>query len=115
MSASDKGADLVHDFADGDGAVEYGGNRGKRQPFGAGNDQYCGDALDEILDCGISCEVGRGFQNDGRGSLIIGERAAGVVGGVHAERIDAEFAEFGANGGAQGPVGGHHENGRHGL
>ena len=115
MAASDKGADLVHDFADGDGAVDYDGSWGKRQHFGTGSDQDCGDAFDESLDCGIACEVGGGFQNDGDGNLIIGQSAAGVGGRVHAESVDAEFAEFGANAGAQSPVGGDHENCRHGL
>jgi len=110
MATSDESADLVDDFADANGAVEYAGSRGKRNRFDAGSDQYCGGSFHESLDSGIVGEAGGGLQNDGGGALIFGEGAARVVGGVHAESVYAKFAEFGANAGAQRPVGGDHEN-----
>jgi hypothetical protein len=58
----------------------------------------------------LSARPAVGLQNDGGGALIFGEGAARVVGGVHAESVYAKFAEFGANAGAQRPVGGDHEN-----
>lgn len=96
--------DAGDDFADADWAVEDGCRGRERETFGARGNQHCGHAFDERLDRGVAGKFSSGFQDDHGGHLAFGKDAAGIFGGVHSERLNAAFAEFGAQGRAQSPI-----------
>jgi hypothetical protein len=56
------------------------------------------------LNRGVACNFGDGFEHHDSGQLAAGDGAACVSGSVHAERLDAALAKFGANARAKGPV-----------
>lgn len=110
------GDDFLHagdDFADADRTIKDGVDRGQGNCLGARSDQNRGHAFDELLDRGIAGNLRDGFHYDDGGQLARGEGAACVGRGIHPEGVDAAFAKFGANAGAEGPVARDDEDDRH--
>jgi hypothetical protein len=117
-------ADPGNNFSYADGAVE---NRSKpptapdvtvicrrvRNSFSMRGDENSGRALDELLNCGVACNLGDALEDHGRGRLPGSEGAPYIFSRFHAKRVDAHFAKLSADGCAQFPIARNHENNRH--
>jgi hypothetical protein len=122
--ALQKLADTPNNFSDADRAIKYCGQpwapgrtfptrKQMRQSFPARGDQNRGDTLDEFLNGGVADNLGRAFEHQGRGHLACGKGAPDVLGRFHAQCLDAQFAQLGADGCAQCPIARDHKNNRH--
>jgi hypothetical protein len=112
MALPEQFADARDNFSNANRTMEDGPSRRQGNCFGLRCDENGGDAPDQPFDCGTVGEQGR-FQDYKRRYLARGNGATGVVRALHTERVDAEFAELGAQGGAKRPVARNYENDRH--
>jgi hypothetical protein len=112
-TAAEQFVDASDDFTDANGAIEHGVDRRQGDAFASRGDQDGGHAPNEGLDDVIACDLGGRFKNDHSRHLSRGDGTACVVNEFHAKRVDAAFAEFGTNTGAQGPIASDDENGWH--
>ena len=112
-TAAEQFVDASDDFTDANGAIEHGVDRRQGDAFASRGDQDGGHAPNEGLDDVIACDLGGCFKNDHSRHLSRGDGRACVVNEFHAKRVDAAFAEFGTNTGAQGPIASDDENGWH--